>query len=135
MDEPTAQADLTESARFGQEMRAHREALGLSQARSAIRAGISQSRWKQLEHGYVFGTAGGTTRVSRTTAKQIASALNWPVKDCLRAAGYAPDSDEHDAESVLADLMELPPDMRAKLTSLIQVMRPPLLGEELAEAS
>lgn len=85
-----------EGTPFGQLMREKRETLGLSQARAALYAGISQARWRQLECGYQeHGKEGSKIQVATTaradTVKKIAACLEWDQREALEAHGLAPD--------------------------------------------
>lgn len=57
-------------------IKARREALGLSQAQAAERAGMRQPNWARVE-------SGGRTDPELSTALRVAAALRWPLTRLL----------------------------------------------------
>jgi len=77
---------------FGRRVEAAREAAGLSKRAAAKRAGISESRWRQLEAG-VENIRGQTFAVKTTpeTVANIAKAIRVDRTELLEAAGFDPE--------------------------------------------
>ncbi|MCU1647113.1 MAG: hypothetical protein JWN03_7388 [Nocardia sp.] len=76
---------------FGRRVEAARETAGLSKREAAKRAGISESRWRQLEAGHE--TVRGQTYPVKTTPEtvaHIADAVGASREELLEAAGFDP---------------------------------------------
>lgn len=93
---------------FGRRVAGRREELGLSRRRAAALSGVSETAWRNIEHGREVRR--GVERPSpnppqRITVRKIAGVLGWPVGDALRWAGYDDffDDTEHVALSQSRD--------------------------------
>lgn len=85
--------EQTDQWPLGRLMTESRAALRLSKRQAASRAGISETRWRQLEAG--FETIRGQNFPVKTTPEtvaRIASALSQSADKFLSAAGFDPDS-------------------------------------------
>ncbi|MFI5781143.1 helix-turn-helix domain-containing protein [Nocardia sp. NPDC051570] len=78
---------------FGRRIQQAREAAGLSKRAAAKRAGISDSRWRQLELGFetVRGQAYSVKTTPETVA-HIAKAVHLDVHELLEIAGFDPEA-------------------------------------------
>ncbi|MCU1589237.1 MAG: hypothetical protein JWP11_493 [Frankiales bacterium] len=102
-----------EPSPFGVGIRAAREYRGLSVRQAAIRAGISEARWRQLENGYVTVAAG--TRIAANprpaTVRAMADAVGLDVAEAFQRSG-----------------LPIPDDVLAR--SQVKVDRPSVAGED-----
>jgi transcriptional regulator with XRE-family HTH domain len=120
----TQEREAPEGAPFCQQMYERREQLSLPQTRAALRAGISQARWRQIEQGY---EARGPMRIpanpTRRTVKKIAAALYWDQREALVAAGFEPDEAPVATNLTVAvlDLWRALPEQKQR--SVYEVMR------------
>jgi transcriptional regulator with XRE-family HTH domain len=81
------QQEVPERSRFAIELQQHREAMGLSRAAAARRAGISSSRWSQVEQGYESKSGVIIPAIAgRDFVLKAATALHWPRSEALEAA-------------------------------------------------
>lgn len=85
---------------LGPELRQRRTDAGLSQRQAATRAGISESKWRQLEHG-TMTMSGQTVHVQprAATVAAAARAVGLAVARALELAGESP----ADHPTLLAD--------------------------------
>ncbi|MGW1740504.1 helix-turn-helix domain-containing protein [Nocardia sp. NPDC001965] len=77
---------------FGQRVQQAREAAPLSKREAAKRAGISESRWRQLELGWerVRGIV-VDVRTTPETIARMASAVGLDINEMLELAGFNPE--------------------------------------------
>jgi transcriptional regulator with XRE-family HTH domain len=78
--------------KFGPELRRRREAIGLSAAAAAGRAGIGASTWTQVENG-VASRKGRADPYPPTRSFIISAApiVKWPINEALAYAGLRAD--------------------------------------------
>ena len=100
---------------FGKWIRARRNEMRLSQEQASSRAGITKQHWGRLE--------AGNSGTRRETAECIALALDLPLQEVLRAAGYATDSiDDYNLEEqeIITYYRGTPPDLRPAAKALLR---------------
>ncbi len=74
---------------FGDWLLSTRKKLGLSQEELAQRANVSKNYISILERGRPHPGTGAAPQPSRKTVEEIAVAMNWPIEEPLRLAGYS----------------------------------------------
>ncbi len=110
---------------LGRTIRAQREEMGLSQARLAVAAGLSQGYLSQIENGEV-------SNPSAAVLFRLAQALHVDPRDLLQAAGY-----RQEPASTNGERLETPvdPDLLRFLSRLSREQQKALLRflQELEE--
>ncbi|WP_067565958.1 helix-turn-helix domain-containing protein [Nocardia acidivorans] len=76
---------------FGRLLQTARETAGLSKREAAKRAGISESRWRQLEAGYeLIRKQTFPVKTTPETVAQVAASVGASRDELLEAAGFDP---------------------------------------------
>lgn len=104
---------------FGEWLRHHREALGLSQTEAGKAAGMSRTQWTRLERG-----ESGTRREN---IELIARAVKADANEAYNRAGFSspievPDDPEGDGAKILQYWRELPPEGRDTAIDIIEAL-------------
>lgn len=81
---------------FGDWLLSTRKKLGLSQDDIAQRANVSKNYISILERGRPHPSTGAIPQPSRKAVMDIAAAMDWPVEEPLRLAGYSVTPDAED---------------------------------------
>lgn len=116
---PTSGTEKPEPTLLGQRIRAARELAGLSMREAGQAAGISQTTWQQLEHGYYPSGGQWLPKSARSgTIIAVAQAVGLDPAEALRLAG-------HDPSKVAAPLRGGQPPLSAQqLTERVQALTP-----------
>ena len=111
---------LEQQKNVGLRIKAARDGLGLSMRAAAHEAGISDSRWRQIEMGYQL--IQGKQKPANPSAEMlaaIAKAVNLDVLDLLKMAGFSeddiPDKPSPAPGSAVLDMSDMTPEQQAKV--------------------
>ncbi|MFC9874818.1 helix-turn-helix domain-containing protein [Nocardia salmonicida] len=124
----------TEMWAFGRRIEAAREGLRLSKRRAAARAGISETRWRQLEAGFNSDPDSDSGRRPVVTTPQtllkMIEAVEGDANELLPLAGFDPDDPvveaaftQGRAKEETVDVSDLAPDERAKVAEFAEFLR------------
>jgi len=124
---------------LGRELRRRRDDAGLSQRQAAARAGISESKWRQLEHG-TMTMSGQAVHVKPrpTTVAAAARAVGLPVARALELSGESPTEhpdllvDAAPADDRVPGFAALTERQRAAVVELVASMLAPATGGDRA---
>jgi len=117
--------------RLGPELKRRRTKADLSQREAAARAGISESKWRQLESGHVSMGAGQRVRVGTRpdTAVAAGRAVGLSAEAALELAGYDPaehpelvNAADDPADDTVPGFSRLSPRQRQKVVELVQAI-------------
>ena len=120
------------------ELKARREALGLTHIQAGRRVGITGQWWGNLEKGYQEKSGVRLpVKIARRRLISMARAVEWSPDEALRLAGMAPLNDEErltgEPRQELARLVATLSDARvAALLHVVRTMRDPNAGPDPA---
>ena len=114
--------------KVGLRIKAARDGAGLSMRAAARQAGISDSRWRQIEMGYqIVQGKEKPANPSPEMLATIATTVNLPVSDLLLMAGFdesdIPDKPATNAGSAMLDMSDLTLEQQAKVRGFVAGLR------------
>jgi transcriptional regulator with XRE-family HTH domain len=114
--------------KVGLRIKAAREGAGLSMRAAARQAGISDSRWRQIEMGYqIVQGKEKPANPSPEMLATIAATVNLGVSDLLLMAGFdesdIPDKPVNNAGSAVLDMSDLTLEQQAKVRGFVAGLR------------
>lgn len=109
---------------FGEWLKRTRKKQGLTQQQLADRVKVSKQYISNLERNARHGTSGAKPTPSAKVVKRIATGLEVPESEALRAAGYYPEEAEIDPRQtqLLSYFLELSDNERDDALALIETI-------------